>query len=152
MQEDVTDHATALQQYLHGRIPISAAMGVRVLTASPDQVVLSAPIEPNVNHRETVFGGSAAAVATLAAWSVLHLALQAQGRQVRLVIQRSEMDFERPISGGFTATASRPPAADWSRFEQSLSRRNKARISVRSELWLDQQRVGSFEGDFVAIA
>ena len=70
MDEGVTDQATALQEYLHGRIPISAAMGVRVLAASPESVVLSAPIEPNVNHRETVFGGSAAAVATLAAWTV----------------------------------------------------------------------------------
>jgi thioesterase domain-containing protein len=152
MGENVTDRATVLQEYLHGRIPISAAMGVRVLEASPESVVLAAPIEPNVNHRETVFGGSAAAVATLAAWAVLHLALQAQGRAVRLVIQRSVMDFERPIPGGFTATASRPSAADWSRFEHSLSRRNKARISVRSELFLDQLRVASFAGDFVAIA
>ena len=152
MQRDVTDRAADLQQYLHGRIPISAAMGVRVLEATPDKVVLSAPIGPNVNHRETVFGGSAAAVATLAAWSVLRLALQSQGRDVRLVIQRSEMDFEHPIPGDFTATALRPPVAEWSLFEQSLSRRNKARIAVRSELWLDQQRVGSFEGDFVAIA
>ena len=152
MGENVADRAAVLQEYLHGRIPISAAMDVRVLSASPESVVLAAPIEPNVNHRETVFGGSAAAVATLAAWSVLHLALQAQGREVRLVIQRSVMDFERPIPGGFTATASRPSAADWSKFERSLSRRNRARIAVRSELWVDQRRVGSFEGDFVAIA
>ena len=152
MDEGATDRATALQEYLHGRIPISAAMGVRVLAASPESVVLSAPIEPNVNHRETVFGGSAAAVATLAAWSVLHMALQAQGRAVRLVIQRSVMDFERPIPAGFTASASRPAGPDWSRFEQSLSRRKKARISVCSELFVGQQRVGSFQGDFVAIA
>ena len=69
----------ALQTYLHQHIPLSQAMDVTVVEASPHQVVLSAPLAPNINHRDTVFGGSASAVAILAAWSMLHLRLSAQG-------------------------------------------------------------------------
>src|SRR3989344_2448014 len=63
-------------------------MEVTVVEASPHQVVLSAPLAPNINHRETVFGGSASAVAILAAWSMLHLRLSAEGLGSRLVVQR----------------------------------------------------------------
>jgi hypothetical protein len=50
---------TALEQYLHEHIPLSAAMGVKVVQADPQCVVLTAPLAPNINHRDTVFGGSA---------------------------------------------------------------------------------------------
>ena len=68
-------------------------MEVTVVEASPHQVVLSAPLAPNINHRDTVFGGSASAVAILAAWSMLHLRLSAEGLGSRLVIQRNTMDY-----------------------------------------------------------
>ncbi|RYE53550.1 MAG: hypothetical protein EOP18_08925, partial [Rhizobiaceae bacterium] len=50
-------------------------MQVRVVAASVERVTLSAPLAPNINHRATVFGGSASAVAILSAWSLLHLRL-----------------------------------------------------------------------------
>ena len=56
-----------LQTYLHQHIPLFQAMQVTVVEASLQQVVLTAPVAPNINHRETVFGGSASAVAILAA-------------------------------------------------------------------------------------
>ena len=91
----------ALQTYLHQHIPLSQAMEVSVVEASALQVVLSAPLAPNINHRDTVFGGSASAVAILAAWSMLHLRLSAEELGSRLVIQRNTMDYLVPIDGCF---------------------------------------------------
>jgi thioesterase domain-containing protein len=45
-----------LQQYLHEHIPLSKAMSVKVVSVDLDTVMLSAPLQPNINHRETVFG------------------------------------------------------------------------------------------------
>ena len=88
-----------LEQYLHRQIPLSRAMAVTVESVSPRSVVLQAPLQPNINHHDTVFGGSAASVALLAGWSLLHLRLRAQGCANRLVIQRHSMEHERPIQG-----------------------------------------------------
>ncbi len=63
--------ARELERYLQDRIPLSRAMAVEVRTASPAGVTLFAPLAPNINHRDTVFGGSASALAILAAWSAL---------------------------------------------------------------------------------
>ena len=140
-----------LELYLHTHIPLSAAMQVSVLAASPEQVRLAAPLGPNINHRRTVFGGSAAALATLAAWALLHLRLASLGFHGRLVIRRSSMDFEQPIAGDFEAAADAPPEDTWQRFRAAVSRSRPARIEMRSTLSFDGARVGAFTGEFVAL-
>jgi thioesterase domain-containing protein len=141
-----------LERYLHEHIPLSKAMAVAVEVVSPDEVVLRAPLAPNINHRETVFGGSASALAILAAWSLLHTRLRAEGIASRLVIQRNTMAYEQPILGEFTAHASLEDGAAWPTFTRMLARKGKARIAVRSALRHGGQVVGSFSGEFVALA
>ena len=140
-----------LEQYLHRHIPLSRAMQVSVLELQPQHVILSAPLEPNINHRDTVFGGSATAVAILAAWSLVHIRLVDAGLPSRLVIQRNTMSFSQPITGAFTAQSSLADEARWKTFEQTLARRTRARISVACDLFCAGMQAGRFEGDFVAL-
>lgn len=142
---------TDLQAYLHEHIPLSAAMQVDVRVAAPEQIVLGAPLAPNINHRDTVFGGSASALAILSAWSLLHVRLTADGYETRLVIQRNTMSYEQAILGNFTAHALAPTAEAWGTFTRMLQRKGKARIAISSTLHCDGQTVGRFEGEFVAL-
>ncbi|MDY6978279.1 MAG: YiiD C-terminal domain-containing protein [Pseudomonadota bacterium] len=139
-----------LEAYLHEHIPLSKAMAVSVVEPGPENIVLSAPLAPNINHRETVFGGSASALATLAAWSLLHVRLRSEGFTSRLVIQRNMMEYDLPIDGTFTARASMEDVTQWSRFVRMLSRRGKARVAVTSVLAYNGQVAGRFSGEFVA--
>ncbi len=140
-----------LETYLHAHIPLSRAMQVSVVQAAPQEVVLSAPLAPNINHRDTVFGGSASAVAILAAWSLLHTRLSAEGLASRLVIQRNTMSYEQPIVGTFTATAAAPDAEAWHQFLRVFRRKGKARITVVSVLHFAGEVAGRLEGEFVAL-
>ncbi len=139
-----------LEAYLHANIPITAAMGVGAVSVSPQAVVLSAPLQPNINHRETVFGGSASAVAILSAWALVHLRLEAEGIPHRLVIHRNTMSYERPIAGDFTAAAA-VPEEEWPRFVNALRRRRKARITATAELHFEGVTAGRLEAEFVAL-
>lgn len=141
-----------LEQYLHRHIPLSLAMQVSVLEVQPQHVILSAPLEPNINHRDTVFGGSATAVAVLAAWSLVHTRLLNAGMPSRLVIQRNAMTFAVPMTGAFTARSWLADDARWDKFMQTLTRRARARISVACELFCAGEEAGRFEGDFVALS
>ncbi len=140
-----------LQQYLHEHIPLSQAMCVEALAATVEGVTLSAPLAPNINHRETVFGGSAAALAILSAWSLLHLRLQEENLNSRLVIHRSAMDYERPITEAFTSSSAIPDETTWLKFMNTLRRKQRARISVIAVLHCKEERVAQFEGEFVAL-
>lgn len=141
-----------VEHYLHEHIPLSAAMGVRVAHASLDHVRLSAPLAPNINHRDTVFGGSSASLATLAAWTLLHLRLTHEGLQARAVIQRSRMEYERAIPGDFEANCRFTNAVAWERFRATLARHRRARITLSADVTYRDERMGAFEGEFVAIA
>ncbi|MGZ3160114.1 MAG: YiiD C-terminal domain-containing protein, partial [Burkholderiaceae bacterium] len=92
-----------LEQYLHDHIPLSRAMQVSVVSVQSDSVILRAPLAPNINHQDTIFGGSASAVAILAAWALVQTRLKTAGISNRLVIQRNTMNYELPIAGTFTA-------------------------------------------------
>lgn len=142
----------ALRDYLHAHIPLSAAMGVEVIECSIDGVVLHAPLAPNINHRDTVFGGSATALAILACWSLLHLRMQGPLGGSRLVIQRHTMEFGAPIAGGFIARSQPLDAASWEAFRRTLERRGKARIEVAARLEYEGASVGQFRGEFVALS
>ncbi|PSB47247.1 YiiD C-terminal domain-containing protein, partial [Chamaesiphon polymorphus] len=62
---------TDVEQYLHEHIPLSKAMAVSVSSIDSSGVILSAPLQPNINHRSTVFGGSISAVSVLSAWTLV---------------------------------------------------------------------------------
>ena len=140
-----------LETYLFENIPLSRAMQVSVVSVQPESVVLSAPLAPNVNVHETVFGGSASAVALLAAWSLLYLRMVGAGVSGHLVIQRNTMNFELPISGSFTAHSSFVYPASWEPFVRLLRRKGMARITMSSILVFSGQTTGRFEGEFVAV-
>jgi len=140
-----------LQAYLHERIPLSRAMAIEVREATPQRVVLYAPLAPNINHRDTVFGGSASAVAILAAWSVLYVRMQAEGLAGRIVIRRNTMSYERPITAGFTASATTPGDDAIATLAATIGRRRPARIRVSSLLESNGREAGTLDGEFVVL-
>jgi thioesterase domain-containing protein len=142
---------TDLEAYLHTNIPLSAAMGVRVKVATPERVLLFAPLGPNINHHQTVFGGSGAVLATLSAWSLLHLRLRREQLDAQLVIQRSSMEYVRPIPGDFEAVCGFADDSAWQRFRLTLTRRGRARMTLSAHLLHASHEMGSFVGDFVAM-
>jgi len=144
-------HEHELQRYLHERIPLSRAMAVEVRAATTERVELYAPLAPNINHRDTVFGGSASAVAILAAWSALYVRMRSEGRAGRIVIRRNTMAYERPITDAFTATASPPDDTAWSKAVAALGKGRPARVHVKATLECLGERVGALEGEFVVM-
>ena len=140
-----------LETYLHQRIPLSRAMAVEVRSATPDGVELFAPLAPNINHRDTVFGGSASAVAILAAWSALYVRMRAEMRAGRIVIRRNKMSYERPITGDFRAKSAPPEAAAWAKAIATLRKGRPARVHVTTTLECVGERVGVLEGEFVVM-
>lgn len=147
----MTPDATALEHYLHEHIPISGPLGVRVLAAGAGGVRLAAPLGPNLNHRQTAFGGSLAALAILAAWSWLHLKLRGEGFVGRLVIQGNSMEYLAAAEGDFEADCRAPGAERWALFARTLAQRGRARIELDAEVRVGEALVASFRGQYVAL-
>ncbi|MGJ8695649.1 MAG: YiiD C-terminal domain-containing protein [Verrucomicrobiaceae bacterium] len=140
----------SLKQYLYDHIPLTKAMEVEVVGASDESLTLSAPIGPNINHRETVFGGSASALCILSAWSFIHCRLRNHAEiRPRIVIQRNSMEYLKPVLGEFQARCALKEEKDWEWLIKCLKRKGVGRITLGSELLCEGEVVGEFEGSFV---
>jgi thioesterase domain-containing protein len=142
---------TEINAYIHEHIPMTASMGVSVESFDGKTVVVSAPLEPNLNHRNTAFGGSLSALGIVSGWVLLFLKLRENGIENRLVIRKSAFDFLEPVDGDFKATCTLPPAEEWGTFMRTLKRRGRSRITLHSEISSSSGSGGNHEGIYVAI-
>lgn len=141
-----------IQAYLYEQIPLSKAMEVQVVEVTSNLVILAAPIKPNINHRSTVFGGSASALSILSAWTLINFRLQSEAIQTRLVIQKNSISYDQAITNDFEAVCSLTDQQVWVKFCKILQRKKKSRIMVNSSRQCQGQQVGEFTGVFVALA
>ena len=137
--------------YLHQHIPLTAHMGVCVTAYNGTSVRLFAPLEANLNHQNTAFGGSLSTLGIMAGWTLLHIRLQEATISNRLVIQKSTMEFLKPATGDLEAVCSQANAEEWARFTQMITEKEKSRITLTAEIFSQNQRVAINEGVFVSL-
>lgn len=141
-----------LEDYLLKNIPITAAMGVKVNSASLDKIILQASFSNNINHKKTVFGGSLHAVATLACWSLLHVnTMNLYPGSIQIVIANSEAAFLAPVTSDFKAECCLPDTHTRERFFTTLQKKKKARIKLDAQIWQDGKLCFDYSGVFAAI-
>jgi len=121
--------AAALEQILHNEIPISRAMGIHVANYDGASLSLDAPLEPNLNHKRTAFGGSLYSLAVLCGWSLLHLKLADARIHKHIVIQESDIRYLHPVEHDMHAECRLDEAA-FRKFLHTLEKRGHARISL----------------------
>ena len=138
-----------LESYLHQQIPASALLQIRVKSCSERKVELLAPLHPNINHKNTVFGGSLSMLAILSGWSLVFMRLA--GTHNEIVIQQSKTSYLRPAMTEVTAISRFEAASQWDRFRRSFDSKGKARISITSDIVCDGEIVAVHEGSYVAL-
>jgi thioesterase domain-containing protein len=147
-----TSSPAELERYLHQEIPLSRAMGVKVEATGPGGVRLWMPLAPNLNHRGGLFGGSAAALAILAGWTLVHERLMGEAAlDPHLVIQRSQIEYLAPVATDVVASASQPSQDAWDRFVRTYRRRGRARIQVSAEVSGGGETAARLVATFVAL-
>ncbi|HSI13434.1 MAG TPA: YiiD C-terminal domain-containing protein [Chthoniobacter sp.] len=139
-----------LEKYLHEKIPLTVAMGVRVAECDDAHLVLTAPLEPNRNHLGTAFGGSLHSLATLSGYSLLWWLLRSP--EAHIVIRESTIRYEKAVSGELRAICHAPAAGELDNFRRDFSRKGKARLSLSATIEHEGQVAVQFTGVFVAIA
>jgi thioesterase domain-containing protein len=136
------------EKYFHEQIPITRAMGVRVVAHDDNGFVVEAPVALNSNHLRTAFGGSINAIATLAAYGLLWLELQEQGAHV--VVAESSIHFLRPVRETIRAICLRPDPEEWAAFRRTFADKGKARLALRVKVMEEGQTAAEFDGIFLA--
>ena len=137
------------ERFFHRKIPLTRAMGIRVEAWDGNGLVLTAPLDANHNHLGTAFGGSLAALATLAGYGLLWLELG--DRDAHIVVRHSEIDYRQPVTGTLRAICHRPPEAELGLFRKTFAKAGKARIRLEVSVEEAGRVCTAFSGTFVAI-
>jgi thioesterase domain-containing protein len=124
-----------LESVLHHDIPLTRDMGLRVLDWREQQLSLYLPLDPNVNHKSTMFGGSLYCGAVLAGWGWLHLRLKEEGiTDGHIVIQEGQISYPLPVTGDATAICPAPDERVWKKFLAMYRRYGRARLVLQTRI------------------
>jgi thioesterase domain-containing protein len=145
---DASAELLEAEKFLHEQIPITLAMGLRVVANDEAGFTVEAPVALNSNHLRTAFGGSINAVATLAAYGFLWMELNDAAAHV--VVAESSIKFLRPVRETIRATCLRPAPDELAAFRAEFAANGKARIELRVSVVEAGLSAAEFEGAFVA--
>ncbi len=144
--------ATALQKILKAKVPLTKAMGLKVLESSADGgVTFALPLKPNRNHKNTAFGGTLVASQALACWAWICELLLANQIDAEVVVQYQNADFLLPVKDDFKVTAKPTSVAETKRFLKTIARHKKARLRVTACVLLHGRLASRYTGEYVAI-
>lgn len=140
--------AAELERTLHEEIPLTRALGIRVVAYDGASLQLAAPLAPNINHKCTAFGGSLYSLAVLCGWGLLHLKLRETGLHKHIVIQESNIRYLLPVADDLLAECTiKQEALD--RFMRTLQKHDKSRIALDVAIRLEGQNAVEFSGRYV---
>lgn len=147
---DLSARRTALAGVWAERMPITSALGIKVLELDATALTLQLPLDPNRNHKGTAFAGSLSALATLAGWSAVWLLLADAGELAHVVIQDATVRYLAPAHTDTAATVRFPEPAAWAKALATLRRRGRARLALQVEVRdADRAVVATFTGRYV---
>ncbi len=142
---------THLSEVFVRDIPLTAALAIKVCDWDKQRLLLQLPLNENLNHQASMFGGSLYCAAVLAGWGWLHLRLRDVGiDSTHIVVQAGQIDYPLPVLADAAVICDAPDEAVWNRFFSMYQRHGKARISLSSRvLTHDSQDGACFTGQFV---
>jgi thioesterase domain-containing protein len=141
-----------LESILHHDIPLTRDMGLKVLDWQARQLRLFLPLEANVNHKSTMFGGSLYCGAVLGGWGWLHLALREEGiEDGHIVIQEGQISYPLPVTRDAAVLCDAPEEKVWKRFLATYQRYGRARLTLQTRVVNEgsDEAVVRFEGQYV---
>ena len=140
-----------VNKFLHEEIPLTNVMGMAVASWDGHAVTLTAPLEPNLNHADTAFGGSIASLGIMAGYCLAYLLLAERRISNRLLIQQSSIDYLRPIDADMTATACLPEEAVLGEFLELLRGKRRARLTLHTQVLCRRMLAATHTGLYVAM-
>ena len=121
-----------LAERVREHIPLTRHLDFQIREFAADQLVLSAPLAPNINDKGTMFAGSQAALMALAGWCLTTIQAELQLPAADVLAMQNTLRYQRPVTGELTIVVT-SPAPSLAQFRQRLARAERAVLQVVAE-------------------
>jgi thioesterase domain-containing protein len=141
-----------LQATLQREIPMCAHMGIDVHDGGADGLVMRLPLNPNRNHQQTAFAGSLNALCTIAGWGSVYLLLRELERKGNIVIRRSTIKYQEPVTSSEIFARCHPVSSDARQyFLEMFDDKGQAKLELSVEVPGSNGPAVSFSGSYVVL-
>lgn len=137
--------------WLKPRIPLLTHLGIERLDWDGRQLVIPTPLAPNINDKGTGFGGSQAAIATVAGWCLTTLCLREAGLECDVVIADSHLQYLKPVTADFETRVALPDGDASHRLIERVKERGKGKLALEVEVSCQGQVCMRLQGLYVAM-
>ncbi len=127
-----------LKQFFVEHLPITQFMELDVESYDGETLILTAPLEPNINDKHTAFGGSLYNTAVMACWGMIYLKTQEKNIQCNQVVTEGSMKYLAPVTGRIRAICHAPSEEELSGFFKHFANKGKARIALEAAIYNDE--------------
>ena len=127
----------ALKKFFFDHLPITQFMGLEVESYDGDTLILTAPLEPNINDKQTAFGGSLYNAAVMACWGMIYLKTQERNIECNQVVTEGNMKYIAPVDGRIRAICHTPSVEELAGFFDHFERKGKAKINLEAAIYND---------------
>ena len=151
---NTSDTITRLENLIAENIPVTQHLHFRIRIDENHLPVLEVPLEPNVNHLGTAFGGSLSMLCTISGWCCMYLLLENFKLKADILIQKSKMIFLAPVENDFFVTCELPDQPKVDVFARTFRRFGKSRIPITCFVHENNlsKTAAQFRGVYAAIA
>lgn len=142
-----------LTEFMAQHLPIAADLGLQLDSYENRKLVLSAPLQPNINDKATAFGGSIYCVSVMSCWGMVYLKAIEHGiAKPNVVVSHGEIDYYRPVGGDIVATCLLDNKNQFDSFFESYQESGKAKIALCSTIGEPDKPIVKFSGRFALIS
>lgn len=126
-----------LKRFFIEHLPITQFMGLEVESYNGETLILTAPLEPNINDKQTAFGGSLYNTAVMACWGMIYLKTQEKNIICSQVVSEGGMKYIGPVDGRIRAICHAPSVEQLADFLDMFEREGRAKIALEAAVYND---------------
>ena len=147
-----SDVSHRLPQFLKAHLPIAESLGVSLHSYTASSLALQVPLQPNINDKATVYGGSLYCACLMACWGTVYLKAIEHGiEEPNIVVTQGEIKYYGPVDNDFIATCDIENAEEFEGFVQKFLDTGKSKISLHSYVHINGKDAVKFSGSYALI-
>ena len=139
-----------LQNKLYTEIPLTKMMEIKIQDYNEQELITTAPLNPNINDKGTAFGGSLATICIISGWSLSWLISKELGFDSNnIVIIKNETSFKKPVTKDIVCHTKKPSLEEIQILKEKLLTKKSASLKIKSKIIEDGETCVDFEGYYV---
>lgn len=144
--------STQLSTFFETHLPITQFMKMDVESYDGKTLILRAPLAPNINDKQTAFGGSLYNAAVMACWGMAYLKTLEAGIHCNQVVTRGSIEYKAPVHGDIRAICNAPSNEVLDQFIEHFKHKGRSRITLNAVIECSGKTAVEFEGTYAILS